>query len=94
MSADFRIGVDVMTTETTCLSSIWVTDDKIKEWYDIHGRSGDYKELKPADVAYYDGCVEIDLSQIKTYDRYAVPSEQHLHYRRAERQPHGHPRRL
>lgn len=65
MSADFRIGVDVMTTETTCLSSIWVTDDKIKEWYDIHGRSGDYKELKPADVAYYDGCVEIDLSQIR-----------------------------
>ena len=65
MSADFRIGVDVMTTETTCLSSIWVTDEKIQEWYDIHGRSGDYKEIKPKDVAYYDGCVEIDLSEIR-----------------------------
>ena len=65
MSADFRIGVDVMTTETTCLSSIWVTDEKIQEWYDIHGRSEAYKELKPAEVAYYDGCVEIDLSAIR-----------------------------
>lgn len=65
MSADFRIGIDVMTTETTCLSSIWVTDEKIEEWYDIHGRSEDYKEMKPADVAYYDGCVEINLSEIK-----------------------------
>ena len=65
LSADFRIGVDVMTTETTCLSSIWQTDDEIKEFYDIHGRSADYKELKPADVAYYDGVVEIDLSAVK-----------------------------
>ena len=65
LSADTRIGIDVMTTETTCLSSIWVTDDKIKEWYDIHGRSNAYKELKPGEVAYYDGCVEIDLSEIK-----------------------------
>ena len=65
MSADFRIGVDVMTTETTCLSSIWVTDENIEEWYTIHGRAGDYKKLAPADVAYYDGCVEIDLSAIK-----------------------------
>ena len=65
MSADFRIGVDVMTTETTFLSSIWVTDEKIQEWYDIHGRSEAYKELKPAEVAYYDGCVEIDLSAIR-----------------------------
>ena len=65
MSADFRIGVDVMTTETTCLSSIWVTDEKIQEWYDIHGRSRAYKEIKPKDVAYYDGCVEIDLSEIR-----------------------------
>ncbi len=54
-----------MTTETTCLSSIWITDEKIQEWYDIHGRSEDYKELNPADVAYYDGCVEIDLSKIR-----------------------------
>ena len=65
MSADFRIGVDVMTTETTCLSSIWVTDEKIEEWYQIHGRMEDYKEMKPAKVAYYDGCVEIDLSEIR-----------------------------
>ncbi|MBR6256483.1 MAG: hydratase [Lachnospiraceae bacterium] len=65
LSADFRIGVDVMTTETTCLSSIWQTDEEIKEFYDIHGRSADYKELAPADVAYYDGVVEVDLSAVK-----------------------------
>ena len=65
LSADFRIGVDVMTTETTCLSSIWVTDDKIREFYDIHGRSADYAELKPEKVVYYDGCVEVNLSEIK-----------------------------
>lgn len=65
LSADFRIGVDVMTTETTCLSSIWRTDEKIKEWYDIHGRSEDYKQLDPGDVAYYDGVIEIDLSTIR-----------------------------
>ena len=64
LSADFRIGVDVMTTETTCLSSIWQTDDTIKEFYDIHGRSGDYKELKPGDVAYYDGLVKVDLDSL------------------------------
>ena len=65
LSADFRIGVDVMTTETTCLSSIWTTDDKIKEFYEIHKRPEGYKELKPADVAYYDGMVYVDLSSIK-----------------------------
>lgn len=65
LSADFRIGIDVMTTETTCLSSIWVTDEKIKEFYDIHGRSADFAELNPADVAYYDGVVYVDLSKIK-----------------------------
>ena len=65
LSADFRIGIDVMTTETTCLSSIWQTDDTIKEFYDIHGRSEDYKELNPAQIAYYDGFIEIDLSTIK-----------------------------
>lgn len=65
LSADFRIGVDVMTTETTCLSSIWQTDEKIQEFYEIHGRSEDYKELKPGETAYYDGCVEIDFSEIK-----------------------------
>ena len=65
LSADFRIGIDVMTTETTCLSSIWQTDEKIEEFYEIHGRKEDYKELKPGKVAYYDGCVEIDLEEIR-----------------------------
>lgn len=65
LSADFRIGIDVMTTETTCLSSIWVTDEKIQEFYDIHGRSEDYKELKPGAAAYYEGVVYVDLSKIR-----------------------------
>ena len=65
LSADFRMGVDVMSTETTCLSSIWQTDDEIRNFFDIHGRADAYKELKPADVAYYDGLVEIDLSAVK-----------------------------
>ena len=65
LSVDYRIGVDVMTTETTCLSSIWKTDDKVKDFYDIHGRSGDYKELNPGAVAYYDGVVYVDLSKVK-----------------------------
>jgi aconitate hydratase len=65
LSADFRIGIDVMTTETTCLSSIWRTDDRIRDFYDIHGRSSDYRELSPADVAYYDGMINVDLSQIR-----------------------------
>ncbi|MBR0085364.1 MAG: hydratase, partial [Lachnospiraceae bacterium] len=65
LSVDFRIGVDVMTTETTCLSSIWETDDQVREFYEIHGRAGDYKELKPAGTAYYDRLVKIDLSKIK-----------------------------
>ena len=65
LSADFRIGIDVMTTETTCLSSIWSTDDAIRDFYEIHGRAEDYKELQPGEVAYYDGMIEIDLSAIK-----------------------------
>ncbi len=65
LSADFRIGVDVMTTETTCLSSIWKTDDEIKKWYETHYRAEAYKELNPGSVAYYDGVVYIDLSKIK-----------------------------
>lgn len=65
LSTDFRIGIDVMTTETTCLSSIWRTDENTKEWFDAHGRSAEYKEMNPAPVAYYDGVVEIDLSEIK-----------------------------
>ncbi|MBP3475960.1 MAG: hydratase [Lachnospiraceae bacterium] len=65
LSADFRIGIDVMTTETTCLSSIWRTDEKIKEFYDIHGRVEEYKELNPGEVAYYDGMITVDLSKIR-----------------------------
>ena len=65
LSADFRIGIDVMTTETTCLSSIWKTDNKIKEFYDIHGRVGEYKELNPGSVAYYDGMIYVDLAKVK-----------------------------
>ncbi len=65
MDADYRIGIDVMTTETTCLSSIWQTDEETKKYLDIHGRLDDYKELKPETCAYYDGLIEIDLSKIK-----------------------------
>ena len=65
LSADFRIGIDVMTTETTCLSSIWKTDETIREFYEIHGREKDYKELNPGGVAYYDGMIVVNLSVIK-----------------------------
>ena len=65
LSADFRIGVDVMTTETTCLSSIWKTDSAIKDFYAIHGRSQDYKELNPGEVTYYDGLVHVELDKIR-----------------------------
>lgn len=65
LSVDYRIGVDVMTTETTCLSSIWTTDDKVKDFYEIHGRKEAYRELRPGKVAYYDGVVRVDLSKIK-----------------------------
>ena len=65
LSADFRIGIDVMTTETTCLSSIWKTDDTIKDFYETHGRVEEYKELEPGQVAYYDGVIEVDLSKIR-----------------------------
>ena len=65
LSADFRIGIDVMTTETTCLYSIWKTDEKIKEWYDTHYRPEAYKEMNPGPVAYYDGVVYVDLSKVK-----------------------------
>ncbi len=65
LSADFRIGVDVMTTETTCLSSIWQTDDQIKEFYEIHGRSEEFEQLTPGQVAYYDGMITVDLSKVR-----------------------------
>lgn len=65
LSVDYRNGIDVMTTETTCLSSVWRTDSKVKEWYDVHGRSADFEEQNPGDIAYYDGLIYIDLSTIK-----------------------------
>ena len=65
LSMDYRNGIDVMTTETTCLSSVWMTDDKTKEWYITHGRPDMYKEQRPADVAYYDGMIYVDLSKIR-----------------------------
>lgn len=65
LSVDYRIGIDVMTTETTCLSSIWITDEKVKEFYEIHNRAEDYKELRPKKIAYYDGMIYVNLSEIK-----------------------------
>lgn len=65
MTTDYRNGVDVMTTETTCLSSIWRTDEDTKAFLTKHGRGDEYKELNPAEVAYYDGCVEVDLSSVR-----------------------------
>jgi aconitate hydratase len=65
LSVDYRIGIDVMTTETTCLSSIWKTDNQVKDFYAIHGRVGDHKELAPKSVAYYDGMIYVDMSEIK-----------------------------
>ena len=65
LSADFRIGIDVMTTETTCLSSIWETDEEIEDFYEIHGRKEEYRRLAPGSVAYYDGLIEVDLSKVK-----------------------------
>lgn len=65
MSTDYRNGIDVMTTETTCLTSIWQTDEDTKEFLTVHGRGADYQEIKPAEVAYYDGVVYVDLSTIK-----------------------------
>ena len=65
LSVDYRIGIDVMTTETTCLSSIWRTDSKVKDFYDMHNRVADYKELNPGQVTYYDGMIYVDLSKVK-----------------------------
>ncbi|MDV3426923.1 MAG: hydratase [Bacillota bacterium] len=65
LSVDFRNGIDVMTTETTCLSSIWCTDDKVKEYYKVHGRPEGYTKLQPGIVAYYDGLIKVDLNKIE-----------------------------
>jgi aconitate hydratase len=66
LSVDFRNGIDVMTTETTCLSSIWLTDESVKEYYRIHSRLSDYQQLEPEEIAYYDGLVKIDLSKVES----------------------------
>jgi len=66
LSVDYRNGIDVMTTETTCLSSIWITDDKVKEYYKIHGREADYNTLQPENITYYDGLVKVDLSKMES----------------------------
>lgn len=65
LTVDYRNGIDVMTTETTCLSSVWRTDSKVKEWYEIHGRTLDYKEQNPGEIAFYDGMIYVDLAAIK-----------------------------
>ena len=65
LSVDYRIGIDVMTTETTCLSSIWETDERVNEFYEIHNRPNDYKELRLSAPAYYDGLIEVDLGKIR-----------------------------
>ena len=65
LNVEYRNGIDVMTTETTCLSSIWATDEKVEEYFEIHGRKADYKKLEPGKVAYYDGAIVVDLSKIK-----------------------------
>ncbi|NLU06980.1 MAG: hydratase [Clostridiales bacterium] len=66
LSVDFRNGIDIMTTESACLSTIWKTDNRVKEYFEIHGREGDYKELNPGNIAYYDGLIYLDLSKIKS----------------------------
>ena len=66
LSMDFRIGIDVMTTETTCLSSVWTTDEKTKEYFETHGRSEEYKEMKPEGGAYYDKAIILDLSKLES----------------------------
>ncbi len=65
LSVDYRNGIDVMTTETTCLSSVWITDDKVKQWYEIHGRVEDFALQQPKDIAYYDGMIEVDMSKVR-----------------------------
>ncbi|MCD8336147.1 MAG: hydratase [Lachnospiraceae bacterium] len=65
MTTDYRNGIDVMTTETTCLSSIWRTDEDTRAYLTQHGRGEEYRELNPADIAYYDGLVYVDLSTVK-----------------------------
>ena len=87
LSMDYRNGIDVMTTETACLSSVWETDEKTQEYYKIHGREGDYKELKPTDPAYYDGGNRHQSEHDRADDRAAFPSQQRVYYPRSARAP-------
>ena len=82
-TADYRNGIDVMTTETTCLSSVWRTDDSVKEWYEVHGRPADYKEQNPGEITYYDGMIYVDLINNQAYDCNAFPPEQYLYTSRS-----------
>lgn len=65
LNVEYRNGIDVMTTETTCWTSVWKTDDQVESYLAAHGRAGDYKKLEPGEVAYYDGCIYVDLSAVK-----------------------------
>ena len=81
MDTDYRNGIDVMTTETTCLSSVWRTDEDTRKFLKLHGREDDYKELNPGAVTYYDGMVYVNLCGSeygKADDRASIPSEQYI----------------
>ena len=77
---DTRNAIDAMTTETTCLSSIWETDETTRKFLTVHGRAGDYKPLHPAELAYYDGVVEVDLSKIRPMIALPMHPLQRLHH--------------
>ena len=91
---EYRNGIDVMTTETTCWSSIWETDQNTKDYLTIHGRPEAFKPLKPAEVAYYDGCVYVDLSTVECTIAPADAPQLHLHHFRIEGERGGHPARV
>ena len=91
---DTRNAIDAMTTETTCLSSIWETDEKTRQYLTVHGRAGDYKPLHPAELAYYDGVVSVDLSKIRPMIALPMHPSNAFSHRGAERQPQGHPPRM
>ena len=80
LDVEYRNGIDVMTTETGCLSSIWETDEKVKNYLEVHGRVEDFKKLSPASIAYYDGLVEIDLAH-PSHDCFAISSKQCIYHR-------------
>ena len=88
---DYRIGIDVMTTETACLTSIWETDGAVRDYLALHGRAGDYAPLHPEDGAYYDGLIELDLSAIEAHGRPALPPLRGGDAAGADRRPRRHP---